>query len=157
MLMVLDFEKYATKGNEFIRLVSLELEVPRDMAGRVTRAVLHAMRNRFNHQESFQLMAQLPMAIKAIYVDGWRFSRAQTRLRHITDLLEEVRSEDGKLSGYDFGNNEHALRAIKAVFKSISTFVSPGQMTDLLLTLPTEVRTFFTDTVLIEKEPTLKK
>jgi len=39
MLMVLDFDKYATKGNEFIRLVALELEVPRDMAGRITRAV----------------------------------------------------------------------------------------------------------------------
>ena len=52
MLMVLDFDKYATKGNEFIRLVSLELEVPRDMAGRITRSVLHALRNRFNHHES---------------------------------------------------------------------------------------------------------
>lgn len=156
MLMVLDFEKYATKGNEFIRLVSLELEVPRDMAGRITRSVLHALRNRFNHHESFQLMAQLPMAIKAVYVDGWHFSKPQTRIRHITDLLDEVRAEDGKLSGYDFGNNTNALRAVKAVFKSIGSFVSPGQMNDLLLTLPTEVRTFLED-VAAYKEYPLKK
>lgn len=156
MLMVLDFEKYATKGNEFIRLVSLELEVPRDMAGRITRSVLHALRNRFNHHESFQLLAQLPMAIKAIYVDGWHFSKPQMRIRHITDLLDEVRTEDGKLSGYDFGNNTQALRAVKAVFKSISSFVSPGQMSDLMSTLPAEVRTFLED-VSINREQFLKK
>lgn len=142
MHMVLDFDKYATKGNEFVRLVSMELEVPRDMAGRITRAVLHALRNRFSLQESFQLIAQLPMAIKAIYVDGWRFTKGQAQLRHITDLLDEVRSEDGKLSGYDFGNNSNALRAVKAVFTSISSFISAGQMADLLFSLPLEVRTF---------------
>lgn len=156
MHMVLDFDKYATKGNEFIRLVSMELEVPRDMAGRITRAVLHALRNRFSHQESFQLMAQLPMAIKAIYVDGWRFSKGQTRLRHITDLLDEVRLEDGRLSGYDFGNNSNTLRAVKAVFASISSFVSAGQMEDLLLSLPIEVRTFLEDASL-HNEQSVKK
>ncbi|NBX11236.1 MAG: DUF2267 domain-containing protein [Chitinophagaceae bacterium] len=156
MHMVLDFDKYATKGNEFIRLVSMELEVPRDMAGRITRAVLHALRNRFSHQESFQLMAQLPMAIKAVYVDGWRFSKGQTRLRHITDLLDEVRLEDGKLSGYDFGNNSNALRAVKAVFTSISSFVSAGQMTDLMLSLPLEVRTFLEDATLHQEQPVKK-
>ena len=156
MHMVLDFEKYATKGNEFIRLVSLELEVPRDMAGRITRSVLHALRNRFSHQESFQLMAQLPMAIKAIYVDGWRFSKVQTRIRHITDLLDEVRLEDGKLSGYDFGNNSNALRAVKAVFTSISSFVSAGQLSDLMLSLPLQVRTFLEDSTL-HHEQSVKK
>ena len=147
MLMVLDFDKYATKGNEFIRLVALELEVPRDMAGRITRAGLHALRNRFNHQESFHLLAQLPMAIKSVYVDGWRFSQPVPRIRHITELLDEVRAEDGKLSGYDFGNNAKALRAVKAVFKSLGSFVSPGQLHDLLATLPDEISAFLQDAV----------
>ena len=35
--MSLDFEKYAVKGNEFVRLVVEELEVPRDKAGRIIR------------------------------------------------------------------------------------------------------------------------
>lgn len=151
MLMVLDFEKYATKGNEFIRLVSLELEVPRDMAGRITRAVLHAIRNRVGHQESFHLLAQLPMAIKSVYVDGWKFNRSQQRLRHIADLLDEVRLEDGKLSGYDFGDNTQALRAIKAVFNSVAEFVSPGEMKDLLGTMPNEIREFLGDEYRLSK------
>jgi uncharacterized protein (DUF2267 family) len=140
MLMVLDFEKYATKGNEFIRLVALELEVPRDMAGRITRSVFHAIRNRITHQESFQLIAQLPMAIKAVYVDGWSYQQSSTRLRHIVDLLNEIREEDGKLSGYDFGDNANAVRALKAVLNSTASFVSTGEMKDILGTLPHEIR-----------------
>jgi len=91
--MVLDFDKYATKGNEL------------------------------------------------------RFSQPVPRIRHITELLDEVRAEDGKLSGYDFGNNVKALRAVKAVFKSLGSFVSPGQLHDLLATLPHEISTFLQDAV----------
>lgn len=148
MLMVLDFEKYATKGNEFIRLIALELEVPRDMAGRITRSVLHAIRNRITFQESFHLMAQLPMAMKAVYVDGWTYNRSQAKLRHIAELLDEIREEDGKLSGYDFGNNANAVRALKAVFNTMSSFVSPGEMKDVLGTLPNEIRGILQESLL---------
>lgn len=151
MLMVLDFDKYATKGNEFIRLVAMELEVPRDMAGRITRSVLHALRNRISHQESFHLMAQLPMAIKSVYVDGWVYSRNTNRLRHVAELLDEIREADGKLSGYDFGNNTQAVRAVKAVFSSISSFVSPGEMKDVLDSLPHEIKDVFQDCVFANK------
>lgn len=147
MLMVLDFEKYATKGNEFVRLVAMELEVPRDTAGRITRAVLHALRNRITNQESFQLMAQLPMAIKSVYVDGWTFSREQVRMRHVAELLDEVRLQDGKSSGYDFGNNTKAIKAVRAVFNSLAAFVSPGELKDLLGTLPHEIRDVFGEVV----------
>ena len=48
--MSLDFEKKG-EGNEFVRLVAEELEVPVDKAGRIIRAVLHALRNRLSHEE----------------------------------------------------------------------------------------------------------
>ena len=51
--MSLDFEKYGAKGNEFIHLVAEELKVPRDMAGRIIRAVLHALRNRLRNIDDF--------------------------------------------------------------------------------------------------------
>jgi uncharacterized protein (DUF2267 family) len=149
--MVLDFDKYATKGNEFIRLVAMELEVPRDMAGRITRSVLHALRNRISHQESFHLMSQLPMAIKSVYVDGWEYSRNTNRLRHIAELLDEIREADGKMSGYDFGNNSHAVRAVRAVFGSMAAFVSPGEIKDVLDSLPHEIRDILQESVLVKK------
>ena len=63
------------KGNEFVRLIAEELEVPRDKVGRIIYAVFHALRNRLSHAESFHLIAQLPMVLKSVYLDGWWFDK----------------------------------------------------------------------------------
>lgn len=138
--MVIDFDKYALKGNEFIRFVALDLEVPRDKAGRIVRAVLHALRDRLSFEESFQFMAQLPMAIKALYVEGWKYSVERSRIRHLDELLAAIREVDGKLSGFDFGNDVQALRAVQAVFNALYEYVSPGEMRDVLDLLPSSIR-----------------
>jgi uncharacterized protein (DUF2267 family) len=140
--MSLNFEKYAAKGNEFVNLVAEDLIVPRDKAGRVIRAVLHALRNRLSHEESFQLLAQLPMVLKGVYVDGWKFDKDFNRIRHLTDFLDEIRNEDGGLAGYDFGNNEKAKQAVAAVFKGLNFFISEGEMNDVLNVLPQELKKF---------------
>lgn len=140
--MSLDFEKYASKGDEFVQLVAAELNVPRDMAGRIIRAVLHALRNRLSHEESFQLIAQLPMALKGVYVDGWNFEKAFSRISHVEDFLDEVQKEDGDRAGYDFGNNTKTWFSVEAVFKALSYFVSEGEMNDIIDVLPEKMKVF---------------
>src|SRR5665647_338000 len=145
--MSLDFEKYAAKGNEFVRLVAEELEVPRDKAGRIIRAVFHALRNRLSHEESFQLVAQLPMSLKGVYVDGWRFDKDFNRISHVNDFLDEVRQEDGGLAGYDFGNNSKARVAVASIFKALNYFVSEGEMNDIIDVMPTELKKFIKESI----------
>ncbi len=145
--MPLDFEKHAAKGNEFVRLVADELIVSREKAGRIIRAVFHALRNRLTHEESFQLLAQLPVAIKGIYVDGWKFKKDFTRIIHLPDFLNEVRTEDGVLAAYDLGNNERAEKAVAAVFKAMSYFVSEGEFKDVMAVLPGEIRNFIQESL----------
>ena len=140
-------DKYAAKGNEFIKLVATGLEIPRDMAERVTRAVFHALRNCLSHEESFQLMAQLPMVLKGVYVDGWKYSRAFQRLKNLEDFLDEVRKEDGKMAGYDFGNNQRATEAVAAVFNAMQFFVSEGEMSDISGMMPREIQEFIRKTL----------
>lgn len=55
-------------------------------AARIIRSVLHALRNRLSHQESFQLIAQLPMALKAVYVDGWKIKKEFQRISHLNEF-----------------------------------------------------------------------
>ena len=105
--MSLDFEKNVVKGNEFVRLVAEELKYL-DKAGITVRVVFQALRNRLSHEESFQLLAQLPMSLKGVYVDGWRFDKNFSRISHVNDFLDEVRQEDGGLAEYDFNNNSKA-------------------------------------------------
>ena len=140
--MSLDFEKNAVKGNEFVRLVAEELEVPLDKAGRIIRAVFHALRNRMSHEESFQLLAQLPMSLKGVYVDGWRFDKVFNRISYINDFLDEVRQEGVGLAGYDFGNNSKAAVAVASVFKALNYFVSEEEMNDILDVMPSALKQF---------------
>ncbi len=144
--MSYNFEKYASKGNEFVDIVAEDLKVLKEKAGRIIRAVFHALRNRISHEESFHLLAQLPMALKGAYVDGWKFEKDFVRINHINDFLDEIRKEDGELAGFDFGNDAKAKLAVIAVFKALSYFVSEGEMEDIIAALPKELK------VLIKKD-----
>jgi uncharacterized protein (DUF2267 family) len=153
-IMSLEFEKHAATGNEFVRLVTNELNVPRDMAERMIRAVLHALRNNLSHEESFQLIAQLPMALKGVYVDGWNFDKDSNRIKHVEDFPDEVRKEDSGSADIDFGNSMKTRASVAAVMKALSHFVSEEKMDDIIDALPVEIRGFISKS-LKSSEPVL--
>lgn len=140
--MSIDFEKYAAKGNELINRLSQELDLPRDSAARILRSVLHALRNRLTIEESFQMIAQLPMALKGVYVDGWQPGKVFKRIHYLEDFIEEVKKEDGRTANYDFDNTENSKHAIKAVFKTLNYYLSDGEMNDMIAVLPKELKEF---------------
>ena len=83
--MSLDFKKFAEKGNQFLNELAKELGHPEDtaMAGRKLRAVLHATRDQLTTEESLQLLAQLPLFLKAIYVENWKRASKKKRKKHV--------------------------------------------------------------------------
>jgi uncharacterized protein (DUF2267 family) len=147
--MPLNFEKHASKGNEFVHKLAVRLgdEENRDRAGRVLRCVLHALRNRLTLEESFQLMAQLPMAIKAVYVDGWRPNRDFRRIKTLREFSEEVMKQDGLSAWRDFSGVSDASDAVEAVMKTIAGYVSAGELHDIIAILPEDFKIHFTEWV----------
>jgi uncharacterized protein (DUF2267 family) len=140
--MSLDFLQYAEKGNAFVNKIAEELNVPRDQAGRIVRAVFRALRDRLSTDESFQLLAQLPMALKSVYVDGWKHQEEFVRIRHLDDFLDQIRLEDKGTAGYDFGNNQRALKAVSVVFQTLHESISEGGFEGLVHTLPESYQTW---------------
>ena len=140
--MAINFKKYTQTGEAFLKQVAIQLGDPEDTAraGRMLRAVLHVFRNQSTPMESMQLIAQLPMFIKAIYVDGWRINHKQDRIRHLDDFLFEVRKADEPNAMFDFGDDEEVTKAVKAVFHVIKEYVSEGEIDDVINTLPEELR-----------------
>src|SRR5437868_4188083 len=110
--MAIDFDKYAAKGNELLNLLADDLQVPADKAGRILRSVLHAIRNRLSVQESLQVIAQLPMALKALYVDQWHIAEYVPRIHYVKQFVDEIRACDNGLAGYDFGDEEATKQAV---------------------------------------------
>ena len=114
-------------------------------AVRILRAVLHALRSRLTPEHSLQMIAQFPMLIKAIYVDGWKISNEAKTLRHLGDFIEAVREAGGQGLFHDFVTDYEVTQAIHAVFKVLKRHVAEGEISDLLATLPTELRPLMTD------------
>jgi uncharacterized protein (DUF2267 family) len=139
--MSLHFYSYARKGYEFIDEVARELKsADSDKAGRMTRSVLRALRHRLTIEESFHLLAQLPMALKSIYVDGWKVSLNFKQLDHVSDFISEVIKEDDNSAWRDFSNENDVKDAIVAVFKVLSRHITDDEMKELLEVLPEDLQ-----------------
>jgi uncharacterized protein (DUF2267 family) len=134
--MSLDFDQYAAKGNAFVNRVAEKLQVQREQAARIVRSVLHALRNRLSLDTSFNLLAQLPIALKGVYVDGWKHTNDYIRLRHPEEFLDEVRRQDRGLAGYDFGNHEKAAKVTEIVFEELFGIISEQEAVKVIQSLP---------------------
>jgi len=145
--MSLDFDKYAAKGNEFLNMLAEDLKMPHDKAGRILRAVLHAMRNRISVDESFQVIAQLPMALKAVYVDQWDPWHSFRRIHQVEQFIDEVRRYDKATAAMDFGDDESAKLAIKAVFRTLNHYLSDGELRDIIAILPKDMKDFVSSSI----------
>ncbi|RMD46233.1 MAG: DUF2267 domain-containing protein [Aquificota bacterium] len=145
------FEKYVATGNDFIKEVAEELtgkgreeiaESDKEKALRITRAVLHGIRNRLMPEEFVNFISQLPMCLKAIAVDGWKIDKAPEKIKHVDEFVEEVYKEDGKVAPRDFGNQEEARKAIKAVLRVMKRHISDGEIKDIEAEMPKQLKEF---------------
>jgi len=136
----MNFNKYVQDAEAFINEVAIEIGHPNDKprAAKVLRSVLHVFRNRITPAESLQLIAQLPMLIKAIYVDGWKIGNGNYHeSRNIGDFIEAFREADSQQA---YISDYEAKEAIQAVFRVLKRHVSQGEIFDIIAVLPAEMK-----------------
>lgn len=138
----MDFQQYVQKAEAIQNEVARELGFPADkkLAGRILRAVLHTLRQRLTIQESFQMMSQFPMLLKAIYVDGWKYTEKPSKIRNVGEFVKEVIRQDTPAGHYDISTAKDGENVIRAVLKVIRKHVSEGEIRDILDTMPKELR-----------------
>src|SRR5690606_18960502 len=120
------FEQYVEEGNVFLKKVAEQLDTPYDRqhAFRVVQAVFQALRDRITVEESMHLISELPMILKAVYVNGWKISKERRDSSTIEEFLQEV-LERSQTPGRDFGSDPR--KEVVAVFRVIREYVSPGE------------------------------
>lgn len=139
--MALDFEKYVSKGNEFINSLDTALgSKGREHASRVLRSIFRALRSRLSPEQSIHLLAQLPIILKGVYVDGWKWHKGERPIENLYDFLHEMMMEDGKAAWRDFASEQDAYFALRAFFQTINQYISAGEMEDLLSIFPYQLR-----------------
>ena len=141
--------KYSEKANRIINELAAALEYPddSDVALRSLRAVLHALRTKLTVEENLKLIAQLPIILKGIYVDGWALESQPVRIRHIRDLIDEVRYWGGNAWEKDFPDENSTLDAIATTFQILQNHISEGETVHIASVLPAEIRRIWNNPV----------
>ena len=134
------YEHYAQEARKFVKEVASELGDANDIdrADRIMTSVLHALRDLLTPEESLHLISQLPMLLKAVYVNGWRL-HTKNRIRSMDEFIECLMLKNPRTAPQDFGNDEKAIARTKAVFKVLRNHVAIGEVKDIVSQLPSEL------------------
>ena len=139
--MGLNFTQFAKEANSFLKEYTKELNLNEDTdkAGRILSSILHGLREVISTEESLQLMAQFPMFLKAVYVNGWS-SRKKRKVKTLVDFIDLVREFNGVTSLNDFKSDEIAENYIKSTFMVLRKHISLGELEDIRTSLPKELK-----------------
>jgi uncharacterized protein (DUF2267 family) len=142
--MGLQFQKHAQNAEAFINELASHLRQPGDSerACRVLKAVLHTLRDQIPPAESMQMIAQLPLILRAIYIEGWRITGKPRKVRQYHEFIEEVMSQRRGILAGDLASKSETKDAIFIVLGMIKEKVSAGEINDLISTLPNQLKPF---------------
>jgi uncharacterized protein (DUF2267 family) len=131
------YEQYANEAHKFVSEVAIELGEPDniDQADRIMTSVLHTLRDIITPEESLHLISQLPMLLKAIYVNGWHLSK-KGRIKTMDEFIECLVSQNPRAAVQDFGTNEKATARTKAVFRVLRNHIAVGEVKDIVAQFP---------------------
>lgn len=137
--MSLHFENYLKDAKTWLHFAQQALGIQDEQqAGRIFRAVLHALRDRIPAEEAIHLGAQLPIIWKGIYFQGFKLRQEPIIIRHEEDWLEFIRSKD-QAADIDFPTDDHVRLAFQDIMGMLETHLSPGQYLQVIQDLHSEI------------------
>lgn len=139
--MALNFNQFAAEANTFLKEYSREMNLVTDTekAGRILSAILHALREVISVEESIQLIAQFPMFLKAVYVNGWTTHKKE-KVKNMTEFIDLCREYSGLTSVHDFESDELAENYIDTTFILLRRYISLGELEDIRSELPKDLK-----------------
>lgn len=147
--MSLNFNQFAVDANIFMKMYAEKLDIEdKNKAGRILSSILHGLREVISTEESLQLIAQLPMFLKAVYVNGWSGHKKQ-RIKTMIEFVDLVNRFDGATSSYDFESDEQTVTYIKTTFLVLRKYVSFGELNDIRTELPKDLKSLIFEEFLI--------
>jgi uncharacterized protein (DUF2267 family) len=123
----LNFEQMVQEGNTIINEVSLILSINRNAAARITKAVLHAIRDKLPPDDAIEFAQGLPLALKGVFIDQYDLSDAPVNLRNSRDFLNYIFYKDEPNANSDFPRDDSVEKAFRAVFSILERYMDKGQ------------------------------
>ena len=129
------FAQTQTETYEFIDRVADELQLnDRHHGYAALRAVLHALRDRLPPAAAVHLSAQMPMLLRGIFFESWKFSESPTKERSADDFVGRV--DDRLPPGYPLDS----WPTTRGVFAVLWERMDPGEIDNVIATLPEAIK-----------------
>jgi uncharacterized protein (DUF2267 family) len=128
------FETYASFANAFVAEYAAEIGARDDLrlATRTLRALVEGLRAGLSRRASTRLLRQLPLMIKALYVDGWDLEDGGD-----DDGASLAAFVDAQLPGLSI--DLRGRDALAALFKVLRRHAGAAELQELRLALPTNI------------------
>lgn len=136
------FDPPADVAYHWLDELMTRLDLPRgseERALHALRAGLHAIRDRLPATEVVDLGAQLPMMIRGLYYEGWTLRNDPRQIRDRAAMLARVKAELAPDPRLD------PLAVLRGVIGLLVEHVSPGEIRDVLDTLPRSIAALWHD------------
>jgi uncharacterized protein (DUF2267 family) len=138
--MALNFNQFASEANLFLKAYTKKLNLEdTEQAGRILSSILHGLRDVISIEESLNLIAQFPMFLKAVYVNGWT-TRKKRKIKNMSDFIDLIRKYDGVTSVHDFESDDIAESYIFTTFVQLRKYISLGELEDIRTELPKDLK-----------------
>ncbi len=135
-------DKHFHKAYEFFKKVAIELGLPaeeKDKALYFFRVVVHPFRDRLSPEEVVDVISELPVLVKGLFVEGWKTARKPVKRYHkLNDFWVDIMHR----SMGQINSTEEAERVARAVLGVIRHHVSPGEWNDVVKVMPEEISKF---------------
>jgi uncharacterized protein (DUF2267 family) len=139
--MAASFIKYAEEANQYISELASRIGFTEERTLRIVKSVLHVIRDRIQISESFNLISQLPLFLKGLYTDQWKYKDQPDKFKTATEFAANVLEEAGKTYEFDYENEEQVFWAVQEVLNSLRKYLSEGEISHIYSNLPTDIKT----------------
>lgn len=141
----LNFDKFCQEANAFIGKLAQRLGYPEEKKRTmiVLRAVLHTIRDRITMAESLDLISQLPMILKAVYVEQWKYSeKPPLQYETLEEMKRKIKHEQMRLGERQFDWQLSTEEIMSTVIDCLGDYLTQGQINDLRDQMPKEVKDY---------------
>jgi uncharacterized protein (DUF2267 family) len=139
------FNKMITEHNEFIHDLAEELALPEseDKVNLILRAVLHTLRQRLTIQQSFHILAQLPLSLKLYYIEEWKYLDKPIKYNTIEGFSDAVKAQQYHLGERNFDWEKPTAEITNIVLASLKKYLDEGTMQNIFAEVPVALHSLF--------------
>lgn len=140
--MSFNINKFAQDGYTFVNQLSNDLGHPgeNEASSRLLRSVLHVMRDRISMSENLDVIAQLPMFLKAVYVEQWKYREKPLKFETMDEFCQRVKDQQSRMGEKDFQWNEPTEELVLRTFTALRKYLSQGEAKHVIDQMPKEIK-----------------